>query len=101
MRINNIELRRGEEFVCWYPNEDYNMQEQMLKNGSFREGEWIVRYNHGIKCSKHINCFRDPESCYVFAFLNKEEEGIYQLRTVRNRLIELKTKELKDFLKIY
>lgn len=101
-RKNNIELKNEKEFVYWYPNEDYGKMNELLAPGATMENDCIVTYYNGVKFSKHKSCFESPENCYVIAFLDTiKEDGEYQLRTVGNRLIDLKSTDFKDFMSLY
>lgn len=97
IRIGNIELRKGAEFVLWYPNIHYNTQEKLLKEGYKRKSNYLVKDNH----SMDMSCFEGEESCYVFARLSPDDEGEYKLVTVGNRLIKLEEKEFNNFRRVY
>lgn len=92
MRRNNIELQKpiGNNkcfsIVKYEPNYYYNNEKNYVK-----DGEWYkISDNHRI----HENCFINPESRYVIAFI---EDGIVDF--VGDRAIELESmQEMVDFL---
>ena len=102
IRIENIELRTTSyknnpyEFVKWFPNNYYEQREIMLKNG-WIEGMDGIHKNH---CHIHNSCFVNPETCYVIAWMKKDNDG-WDMETVGSRLLDLSIEERNVFFDIY
>ena len=102
IRIENIELRRTSykenpyEFVKWYPNTYYKQEEKMLSEGYTDTGHSLRKGNVSVSYS----CFEHPESCYVIAWLKKDNDGWY-METVGDRLLDLSIEERNIFFDIY
>jgi len=70
--LNNIELRlvannnQTYEIVKWYKNSYYNKESEYIKKGHFYVKDLNSMY------SIHENCFKNPKSCYVVAFIHKQ-----------------------------
>ena len=102
IRIENIELKKTKykdslyEFVKCYSNSYYEQKEIMLKDGWQETMDGVMR-NH---CHIHKSCFENPESCYVIAWLKKDNDGWY-METVGSRLLDLSIEERNIFFDIY
>ena len=102
IRIENIELKKTKykdspyEFVKWYPNPTYGKWDEMVKEGWRENGEFLTKDYF----SYHKSCFEHPESCYVIAWLKKDNDGWY-LETVGDRLLDLSIEERNIFFDIY
>jgi hypothetical protein len=105
IRINNIEFREYTstkvnksfyEIVKWHSNPNYNKEQEYKDNGYVHIGGFLKKDFHSID----INCFKNPESCYVIAFIEKGSES-WDLRSVGERLVELNQEEQNDFFDVY
>lgn len=102
IRIDNIEFRKTSyenspyEFVKWEPNQYYNKESSLLKEGYEDTGYSFKRSNISINYS----CFENPETCYVVAWFKRDSEGWF-IESVGDRLLDLNKKELKNFFEIY
>lgn len=102
IRIENIELKKTKykdspyEFVKWYSNPTYGKWDEMVKEG------WKEDYDSLTKdhISYHKSCFQNPESCYVIAWMKKDNNSWY-LEYVENRLLDLSIEERNIFFDIY
>lgn len=106
VRINNIECRLLQtryEIIKWYPNEYYNAEQKLIEEGyekvEFGNGNWSMKKDyHSITSS----CFKNPESCYVIAWLKYDgNEFCTELESVGSRLLDLNKKERDDFFTVY
>lgn len=102
IRIENIEIRKTDyksspyEFVKWWPNQYHQQKEIMLQDGWIDSGDGITKDHNGI----HNSCFLNLETCYVMAWMKKDNDGWY-METVGSRLLEISEEELKLFFDIY
>lgn len=102
IRIENIELKKTKykdssyEFVKWYPNSTYGKWDEMIGDGWIENGEFLTKDYF----SYHKSCFEHPESCYVIAWLKKDNDGWY-METVGSRLLDLSIGERNTFFDIY
>ena len=102
IRIKNIECRPCNgtydfELIKWQPCMYYGKKEQYLNDGYIEEGGYLSRNNSNID----LSFFDTKEICYVLAWLKFNSESSLELKTVGIRPLQLKMKELKDFLKIW
>jgi hypothetical protein len=106
VRINNIECRLTQtryEIIKWFPNEYYNAEQKLIEEGyekvEFGNGDWNLKKDyHSINSS----CFKNPESCYVIAWLKyDEDEYCTELESVGDRILNLDKKERDDFFTVY
>lgn len=107
IRINSIECRRvpcikGKlfyEIIKWETNPHYKKEEELIKDGY----EWSIGGEFLQKDNKSIdkNCFKNPETCYVIAWLNIDNEGVPYIKTVGDRLLDLNGAELYSFMEVY
>lgn len=97
VRIGNIELRCVDgiwEIVRWYPNSFYGKENDFIKIDDEQ-----YQYKDSENCYVHKDCFKNPESCYVIAFVEGSEEEP-DLRTVGIRPWQLDEKDEQDFKQI-
>lgn len=108
IRINDIECRAIKskhydyEMVKWYENPYYGKEQEYIDNGYEKveyPGGWGLRSDH---TTVNESCFKNPESCYVVAFLiiNKGEPDV-DMQTVGSRLLELSSEERQTFFEVY
>lgn len=97
-RIGNIEIRElgknesySHEIVYWFPNKYYGQENNYLKTGDFYE-----EINSSFGWQIHKSCFKNPETCYVIAFIRQDEEEP-NLETVGGRPFKLKEEDLISF----
>lgn len=104
IRINNIEVRPlpqddeekyMAEIVCYYPNPYYGNEDKYIKSKT--DPDFYI-YPDNLYCKVHISCFKNPESCYVVAFVTNGEEP--DIRTVGDRPWTLNEKDEEDFKQI-
>lgn len=102
IRINQIEIKKTKykdssyEIIGWYKNDHYQQWDNMLAEGWMDTGGFLTK-NH---LSIHESCFKNPETCYVIAWLKKDSGGYY-LESVGSRILQLNEEEFKDFMDIY
>jgi hypothetical protein len=116
-RIGNLEVRNNHnnkplfnlsgdesystfELIKWTTNEHYGKYDEYIEDGyelSFLGG--FIRKNN---ISIDINCFKNPESCFVIGFfrLNYNEPEAIWLELIIDRYIDLSEEELLVFKKI-
>lgn len=103
-RIENIAFRSlgdndnyAAEILCYYPNTYYG-QENNTKKFSKDElnPEYYVDLEYG--CRVHEGCFKHPESCYVVAFVTRDEEP--NIVSVGDRPWTLNEQNKKSFEKL-
>jgi hypothetical protein len=91
------------EIIKWFPNEYYNAEQKLIEEGyekvEFGNGDWNLKKDyHSINSS----CFKNPESCYVIAWLKyDEDEYCTELESVGDRILNLDKKERDDFFTVY
>ena len=110
----NLKIRRGNigfkkytstkteedlyEIVKLEPNPYYNKEEEYRDNG------YIETYGeYSLQKGNHIidkTLFKNPESCYVLAWLKKSEYG-FVLESIMDRLTKLSTEEWNSFIEVY
>lgn len=99
-RINDIEIRKTSngnrtesfyEIIKWEPNPYYQKENEYQLNA---DGEFYYQVEN-IHCKIHKNCFINPETCYVLAWV---KDG--NVEFIGNRPFELDKKEFKTFIKI-
>jgi hypothetical protein len=107
IRVNNIEFRKYTssktkkplyEIIKWIPNSCYGKEKEYRKNGyvdSFG-GDFLKKGCRSIQKS----IFKNPESCYVLAFIEKGSES-WELRSVGERMLDLTHQEWLDFHQVY
>ena len=100
IRIGNVELRPLgvddkylAEIIEWYPNTYYGRENDFIKVDNER-----YRYKDSENCFVHKSCFKNPESCYVIAFVTNNEEP--DILSVCNRPWDLSEEDEKDFKQI-
>lgn len=106
VRINNIECRLTQtryEIIKWFPNEYYNAEQKLIEEGyekvEFGNGDWNLKKDYR---SINSSCFKNPESCYVIAWLKyDEDEYCTELESVGDRILNLDKKERDDFFTVY
>ena len=106
VRINNIECRLTQtryEIIKWFPNEYYNAEQKLIEEGyekvEFGNGDWSMKKDYR---SINSSCFKNPESCYVIAWLKYDEnEYCNELESVGDRILNLDKKERDDFFTVY
>ena len=109
IRIDDIECRstiyksREYEIVKWYENPHYGKEKEYMEEGYEKvvdsRGNWGMRKgNYTINES----CFRNPEGCYVVAFLkpNRSEPDV-DMETIGSRVLDLEADELDTFMQVY
>lgn len=97
MRIGNIELRcvnETWEIVQWYPNYFYQRENEFIK-----VDDEHYRYKDNDNCYVHKDCFRNPESCCVIAFVERSEDEP-DILSVGIRPWQLNEKDEQDFKQI-
>jgi len=109
IRIDNIECKptdykdREYQIVKWGVNPYYGNVEKMMDEGytkvEYDNGEWGLTKDF---CTIHGSCFKNPETCYVIAWLkpNHKEPDI-DMETVGNRVLDLEQNELNTFMRVY
>jgi len=107
IRIKNIEFRKYKsskkkyplyEIVKWSPNSFYNKEQEYRDNGyvdSFGDS-FLQKDNASISKTYFIN----PESCYVIAFIEKNND-MWCFRSVGERLLDLTPEEWNDLNQVY
>ena len=94
MRIGNIELRcvnETWEIVRWYPNLYYQRENEFIKVDDER-----YRYKDKDNFYVHKSCFKNPEACYVIAFIEGSEDEP-DIRAIGIRPWMLDEKDEQDF----
>lgn len=93
-RIGDIELRKinnNWQIVRWYPNSFYGKENDFIKIG-----DDFYQYKGKDNCYVHNDCFKNPESCYVIAFIEGSEDEP-DIRSVGMRAFELNEEDEKNF----
>lgn len=104
-RIDNLQLRKatylGKEpehvsyhIEKWEPNRYYGNEDKFIIDGNY------YRYpdNEYGFVRIHKSCFRHPETCYSIASFDWDDhEGIYELRFVGDRPLDLSKEEREVF----
>lgn len=62
--------RYAYEVLFYYPNPYYGHEKDYIKI----EGMDYYQYPDSPYCRVHAGCFKNPESCYVLAFITNAEE---------------------------
>jgi len=102
IRINNISLKYSEfnervEILKMEPNPLFGKEDEFKK-----EGDRYVKMLDGMPVYYSVSCFERPESGYVIAWFDKnEDDGVPpDLVFCMNRPLELSSEEFKDFMDV-
>jgi len=88
--------------VKYHKNRYFGLMDEYLQGGWEDKGDFIQAGAENYNTTLSKNCFKDPETHYVIAFLHLHpDEEETELESVGDRLLYIEEEDKKDFFEVY
>ena len=100
IKIGNLEYQaKDDSIVFWYPNEYYNAQKRLEKDGYEKLPDGSMS-KKGVM-TVHFSCFKNKFHNYVIADIEwNGAHDEFDVRSIGTRAFDLEGKDFKDFKNI-